>query len=347
MKNLFNGNKFVKTIIAVCAVAVMCSAFVACKGGEEVKTFEEQWMSYISDETLVSEVVMPGSHDAGTMGSGKAFETQHSTIADQLKAGVRYFDFRASTALGDSTKTYYFVHANSNNPVLPDACGQKVEDSMNAIKAFVESNPDEVLVLDFQHVWTSTEDGLRELMEATLPMDKVLRKTDVQNPATVTFGKMRELGKNIIVVYSDTSSSMGGETDWLFDRSVYLQSDYNGDDHKGNTDKLKAKWETYFADKKDDVIFVLQSQLTGSPLEGREALIRPVLDEYLKNEVATNEEKLAAVNIVMKDFVADDVTDCAVTSKAAIHTILSLNVVKGTVKSDKLEEFKTAVGYAG
>ena len=344
MKNIFRGRIF-KTIVAAAIIAIAVFAFVACAEDETVeKTFEEQWMSYISDEALVSEVVMPGAHDAGTMGADKMWETQHSKIEDQLKAGARYFDFRASKPVSGNTDTYYFVHADSNMPVLENACGQLVEESMEAIKTFVESNPEEVLILDFQHSWTATEEGLVEFVESLLPMDKVLRKTDVADPTTVSFGKMRELGKNIIVIYKDTSSDICEKHDWLFERSVYLQSDYQGSEHKGDTDKLKAQWEKYFAVKKDGVFFVLQSQLTGSPLEGREALIRPVLDDYLKNVVAKDADKLAGVNVVMKDFIADDVTDCSVSSKAAIHTILSLNVDKGTVKADKLEDFKAACG---
>lgn len=345
MKNVFLKSGIIKTLMAV-AIAITVFAFVACSEEETVeKTFEEQWMSYISDEVLVSEVVMPGSHDAGTTGADKMWETQHSAIGAQLKAGVRYFDCRASKPISGDTDTYYFVHADSNKPVIENACGQPVKESMEAVKAFVESNPDEVVVLDFQHVWNATEDGLAELIQNTLPMEKVLNKTDAQDPTTVTFGRMRELGKNIIIIYNSTEGKLCEDRNWLYERSVYLQSDYQGSEHKGDTDRLKAQWEKYFEAKKEGVFFVLQSQLTGSPLEDREALIRPVLDDYLKNTVATDAGKLADVNVVMKDFVADDVADCAVSSKAAIHTILSLNVDKGNVKADKLEEFKTACGY--
>ncbi len=348
MKNRFIKSRVLKAIVATLAIAVAVFAFVACAEDDTVeKTFEEQWMSYISDEVLVSEVVMPGSHDAGTFGAGKAFATQHSDIATQLKAGVRYFDFRATTNTF-TDGSYCFIHANSNRIGLggADSYGQSVELSLTAINDFVASNPYEIIVLDFQHIWNATEEGLAELIQNTLAMEKVLDKTEVQNPTAVTFGKMRELGKNIIIIYNSTESKLCEERNWLYERSEYLQSDYQGSEHKGDADRLKAQWENYFADKKDGVFFVLQSQLTGSPLEGREALIRPVLDDYLKNVVAKNASKLADINVVMKDFVADDVTDCEITSKAAIHTILSLNVDKGTVKSDKLEEFKSACGYA-
>ena len=84
-----------------------------------------------------------------------------------------------------------------------------------------------------------------------------------------------------------------------------------------------------------------------SPLQDGEAAIRPLLSDYLKNTVATDPEKLAAINVVMKDFIANDLEGCELTAKEAVHDILSLNVDKGTVKADKLEEFKAACGYSG
>ena len=338
-------NNIFKIILTVCAIVALCAAFVACDDGEnDVKTFEESWMSYISDDATLGEIAIVGSHDAGTMNAGKAWATQHSTIAQQLAAGVRYFDFRATTNPSDGD-AYYFIHANSDMPALGVSYGQNVATSFDAIKAFVERNTDEVLILDFQHTWVATEQGLIDLMKDKLPMDKVLTKTDCANPSAVTMGEMRELGKNIVIVYKDTTSNVCEENDFLFERSTFLQSDYVGSIHKGEPEELVAQWQTYFNAKKNGVLFVLQSQLTGSPLEGREALIRPLLDDYLKEQVATNEIKLGKINIVMKDFVADNVADCAVSSKDAIHTILSLNVDKGIVKTEKLDAFKTACGY--
>lgn len=347
MKNGLFKTKLAKIILTIIVAAAVCAAFVACDNGEENivdenRTFEESWMSYISDEALVSKTAIPGAHDAGTFGSGEGFATQHSTIEQQLYAGVRYFDFRASkTTSGDE---YYFVHADSNMPVVKSNCGQKVDVSMTAIKNFVERNPEEVIVMDFQHTWNATEEGLIELISSVLPMDKVLKKSECEDPTTITFGEMREKGKNIIILYKDTDTDLCAETDWLFPRSQYLQSQWDGSYHKSEPDVLVEHWQHYFDIRKDGVLFVLQGQLTGDPLEGREALIRPLLDEYLVKAVS-DEEKLPVINVVMKDFVADNVEGCEITSKYAVHTILSLNVEKGTVKADKLEAFKTACGY--
>lgn len=343
-------NLWLKTVVVMCLLISICAAAAACKDGEtpvdDSRTFEESWMSFISDDATVGEIAIVGSHDAGTFGAGTAYATQHSTIEQQLYAGVRYFDFRATTnAYVDNT--YYFIHANSDMPAWGGAAtyGQPVKDSLNAIKAFIERNPAEVLILDFQHTWVDTEEGLIELIKNTLPMQKVLTKTDCSNPSEITMGKMRELGKNVIIIYKDTSSDICEENDFLFERSQYLQSDYVGNEHKGDAQRLKTQWQKYFSAKKDDVIFILQSQLTGSPLEDREALIRPVLDEFLKDIAANDADKLAAINVVMKDFVADDVADCEISSADAIHTILSLNVDKGLVQAEMLDSYKTACAY--
>lgn len=76
MQNRIFVNKLVKITIAVCALAALCFALIACDNGESpvdnTRTFEESWMSYISDEALVSEAVIPGAHDAGTFGAKQA-----------------------------------------------------------------------------------------------------------------------------------------------------------------------------------------------------------------------------------------------------------------------------------
>lgn len=343
-------NNIMKIIISVCMLAAMVFAAVACDNGENVtednRTFEESWMSYISDETLVSKVVMPGSHDAGTRGADVAWETQLSGIGAQLDAGSRYFDCRAT--YNTKAEEYYFIHANSGGSDWGGrAFGVSVRKSLEEIKAFIERNPQEVLILDFQHTWTKTEDGLIELIKEVLPTEKILSKTDCENPVEITFGEMREMGKNIIILYRDEASDICEKNDILFERSLYLQSDWDGDYHKDTTDVLVEHWQHYFDVRKDGVFFVLQGQMSVSPLQDGEAAIRPLLSDYLKNTVATDPEKLAAINVVMKDFIANDLEGCEVTAKEAVHDILSLNVDKGTVKADKLEEFKAACGYSG
>jgi len=61
------------------------------------------WMSQIPDQTTLSNIIMPGSHDAGMSETGHCtggpiiipwVKTQDQSIASQLDSGSRYFDIR-------------------------------------------------------------------------------------------------------------------------------------------------------------------------------------------------------------------------------------------------------------
>ena len=52
------------------------------------------WMSYIKDDALLKNVVIPGAHDAATKSMMYAAKTQSRTISDLLLCGTRYLDIR-------------------------------------------------------------------------------------------------------------------------------------------------------------------------------------------------------------------------------------------------------------
>lgn len=54
------------------------------------------WMSGIKDDTAISDISMPGTHDSGTQNVDLPIwsKTQNLSISEQLNIGVRYFDLR-------------------------------------------------------------------------------------------------------------------------------------------------------------------------------------------------------------------------------------------------------------
>ncbi|MDO4364395.1 MAG: phosphatidylinositol diacylglycerol-lyase, partial [Clostridia bacterium] len=54
------------------------------------------WMSGIKDDTAISDISMPGTHDSGTQNVDLPIwsKTQSLSISEQLNIGVRYFDLR-------------------------------------------------------------------------------------------------------------------------------------------------------------------------------------------------------------------------------------------------------------
>lgn len=320
-------------IAALAAVCMLCVSFAAC--GEE---YSGGYMSCLKSEAKLGEIVMLGAHDAGTVGQNEMACTQHSDFGEMLDAGVRYFDCRVTEVNGELS----FVHANTNSPAfwgseltLAEACDD--------IVAFVAEYPSEVIVLDFQHTWDNTEDNVIALLEQKLgavALDKSLAAV----PSEVTLGQMREWGKNVVIVYRTPEKCE--QKDFLYEREEYLQSGYNSGIHSISKNKyeekyplLIAEWDKYIAGKSEGKLFVLQSQITATGwLAEAEAKFRPIANDWLAGlEKAENAEKLAAINIVMRDFVADDDIGSERPSNEAFKIVVKLNAAKGLVAPELQE----------
>ena len=320
-------------IVALAAVCMLCVSFAAC--GEE---YSGGYMSCLKSDAKLGEIVMLGAHDAGTVGQNEMACTQNSDFGEMLDAGVRYFDCRVTEVNGELS----FVHANTNSPAfwgseltLAEACDD--------IVAFVAKYPSEVIVLDFQHTWVSTEDKVIALLEQKLgavALDKSLAAV----PSEVTLGQMREWGKNVVIVYRTPEKCE--QKDFLYEREEYLQSEYNSGIHSISENKyeekyplLIAEWDKYIAGKSEGKLFVLQSQITATGwLAEAEAKFRPIANDWLAGlEKAENADKLAAINIVMRDFVADDDIGSERASDEVFKIVVKLNAAKGLVDPELQE----------
>ena len=320
-------------IVALAAVCMLCVSFAAC--GEE---YSGGYMSCLKSDAKLGEIVMLGAHDAGTVGQSDSACTQHSDFGKMLDAGVRYFDCRVTDVDGELS----FVHANTDDPVLWGS-ELTLAEACDDIVAFVAEYPSEVIVLDFQHTWDNTEDKVIALLEqklGSIALDKSLAAV----PSEVTLGQMREWGKNVVIVYRTPEKCE--QKDFLYEREEYLQSEYNSGIHSIGKNKyeekyplLIAEWDKYIAGKSEGKLFVLQSQITATGwLAEAEAKFRPIANDWLADlEKAENADKLAAINIVMRDFVADDDIGSERASDEVFKIVVKLNAAKGLVDPELQE----------
>ncbi|KAK6177006.1 hypothetical protein SNE40_015199 [Patella caerulea] len=143
-------------------------------------TFPENpdWMSRLPahlHETPLNQLAIPGCHDSGSYkfdkngGVGpdadqivkdleKLFgpfikdilyrwaKTQNMNFAQQLTAGMRYFDLRVATRQG--TEDLYFLHS---------LYADKVEPCLHEMDIFLDAHPKEVIILDFNHLYAMTD----------------------------------------------------------------------------------------------------------------------------------------------------------------------------------------------
>lgn len=310
----------------------------------------QNWMSYISDETLFVDVVMPGSHDAGTMSiSATNLHTQSSGFYDQLTGGVRYFDMRVAEYDG----TVRCIHANSNDNIN-DTNGTGVEFAkvLSDIQRFLNDNPYEILILDFQHIWNDFESKVVPMIEESLS-GMMLTKDKAANYLSLTMGQLRQWGVNIILVAQDDSKELRGATmpnfdqhNYMYKRTENLRSEYDGDTHRSSASDLIGIWPTYFNNFTEDQynkIFILQTQLTSGDLVSREKSIRNDANKFFRN-LKKDPTNLAKVNVIMRDFVVDDLSGVD-SAQSSIQSIIFLNVYKNQIKETELERFKLLIDF--
>ena len=330
-------------IVALAAVCVLCVSFAAC--GEE---YSGGYMSCLKSDAKLGEIVMLGAHDAGTVGQSDTACTQHSDFGKMLDSGVRYFDCRVTDVNGEPS----FVHGNTNSVFWPSKEHLTLAEACDDIVAFVAKYPSEVIVLDFQHTWDATEDKVIAILEQKLgavALDKSLAAV----PSEVTLGQMREWGKNVVIVYRTPEKCE--QKDFLYEREEYLQSEYNSGIHSIGKNEyeekyplLIAEWDKYIAGKSEGKLFVLQSQITATGwLAEAEAKFRPIANDWLADlEKAENADKLAAINIVMRDFVADDDIGSERPSGEVFKIVVKLNAAKGLVAPELQEMLFTGEDIA-
>ena len=164
--------KKITKIIGLSFISIISLILLACiiiiVNGSCLKVYNNKgedysnWMENIKDDALVNEIVMPGSHDAGSYKMVWLGETQQFNIEQQLKMGVRYFDLRVNK----KDDKYIIFHSIIN--------GVEFIPILETIKNFVIENPTETLLLDFQHFKGDSQNDVFDLITNYLYLKNVI-----------------------------------------------------------------------------------------------------------------------------------------------------------------------------
>jgi 1-phosphatidylinositol phosphodiesterase len=134
-----------KPVTRIClALAVLV---VGCSEPEPA-TGEPDWMADLDDSKTIAELSIPGTHDSGArfdLAEGLA-KCQDLTIADQLAAGVRFFDLRCRH-VGDQFLIY---HGSVDQ-------NQTFDEVLATIYAFLDAHPNEVILASVKEEATPTQ----------------------------------------------------------------------------------------------------------------------------------------------------------------------------------------------
>lgn len=272
------------------------------------------WMSELEGlgELPISTICLPGTHDSGAYEINTWYAdikpgltiTQDLRVADQLKAGARYFDIRPGNLLGNNLELFH-QHGSIN-------CG-KLVDIYTDIAEFASTHPKELIFITLSHIEIlGVEDQDPPNGSILIAATSILTYLqDYMVPNTLgsqaTLDDVRATGKNIIVFmnppnigFDSNNNSKGvdlGDLNNLFwDLEDGLEKTYDNDfiieDWGSYADSVEIdKLETFIKNTIDtqknktrtENFFLLQCQLTPGFLDAPISILSTRSKPHVRN----------------------------------------------------------------
>ena len=145
------------------------------------------WMGNLDDDLCITDLSIPGTHDAGTAKCNMNYfsQCQQHTILEQLYAGVRYFDIRLELEDND----LYLTH-NGYNCYLGDE-----HLSFSTVQAWVDDflreNPDEAIIFQVMIQGSDKEDAEKKTIERIKSWSRTYWGEGGENPILPSLGDLR------------------------------------------------------------------------------------------------------------------------------------------------------------
>lgn len=289
----------------------------------------ENWMSFINDDVKITEVVIPGAHNAGSYGMKKMAECQKDGVITQFKYGMRQFCLRLSEGKNGEI---LLAHGITK--------GDLFENALKDIKEILENYPTEILLLDIRE-YQPQKFGPITLKYKANPekVDALLRKYinpekyayyDFDKISDVTIGDIRNSGKRFVLINEAKS--------YRFSKPCEQITPWDSKINGMKAENFRIHATDFFDTCHTNGLYWFQTQQTPNPFT--EIGITPPykLDESMRpyfrgiiDKIANNKNYLSQANIIAGDFMTRDYMKS--------ELILRLNLLKNNVKEDLRETF--------
>jgi hypothetical protein len=164
-----------------------------------ILSFNEDWMSLLSDSALYQDVVIPGSHNSGAINCKLAgiilldwLTCQQDHLYTQLRYGVRGFDLRV---IPGADGMFFFGHGVCIGEI-------NVIEGFLDIRKFIEEHPSEIISLYIHktddHV-VMNEAEIRLIISTILNPERFAFSTSDPDLSKATMGEIRACKKNLII----------------------------------------------------------------------------------------------------------------------------------------------------
>jgi len=177
----------------------------------------ESWMSKFKNETPLSALSIPGTHNSPTHHTAlPSVRCQSVSVKDQLKNGVRFLDIRVQPENPNDPSKDDLILVHSAFPV--SLTGSKYfRDLINTVLAFLDSNPSETVIISLKRegIGKSTDEHLSKILRDHYATDSTRWFTENRIPV---LGEARE--KIVLIRRFAIDDSLKGEnngTGWCID----------------------------------------------------------------------------------------------------------------------------------
>lgn len=295
----------------------------------------DNWMSFIKDEVKITEIVIPGAHNAGSYGMKKMAECQKDNLYTQFKYGMRQFCLRLSEGKNGEI---FLAHGITK--------GDLFENALKDIQRILEEYPTEVLLLDIREYqpqkfgpvtlkYKADVHKVESLMEKYInPKDNAYY--DFENISDVTLGDIRNSEKRFILINSDEN--------YKFSKNCEQITPWNVKVNGLKAESFRIHATDFFETEHTDGLYWFQTQQTPNlgtevgvttPIKLDESM-RPYFHEIIE-KIANTKSYLSQANIIAGDFMTKDYMKS--------ELILNLNLLKNNVKDNLREKYREGLEW--
>lgn len=291
------------------------------------------WMSYIKDDTKITQLVIPGAHNAGSYGMSAMACCQDDNLYTQFQYGIRQFCLRL-----DTNRNGRIVLAHGITK------GDRFRHALQDIKKILEENDSEILLLDIREYYPQKLGlvTLRYRADPIMVNDQLWKYinpekyayTDFDDISEVTIGDIRKAGKRYILINDDEA--------YKFSKNCKQVIPWDKQRNGSVAEKYAKEAPKFFDEVQTDGLYWFQTQQT--PNLGTEIGVKTPreLDDDMRkyfcsliDKIADTPRYLERANIIAGDFMTKDYMK--------VKSILRLNLLKHAVKDECIEAYEELV----
>ena len=173
-----------------------------------------KWMQKLNDNKKLSEICMPGSHDAGLYQVSEKRPavkdsdviTQNGDILEQLNAGVRFFDLRFYEKDPGDIRIGHFFEMGGNLRGHADmgAYGPSIGTVLADVHAFMQNAPKETVILRLSHIKNSLAEQVVDAVHNS-PIQDMLYTGGLAIGSGMSGVRLGQTRGKVITVYETAS----------------------------------------------------------------------------------------------------------------------------------------------